>query len=150
MPALPQDELDDLLQVLGDNDPAMRAAALQTLIADPAADPRLIGPVERLITDRTAVVVSVPPPRVGEIRWLAAHALAAVRRMLDIAEPVILRGVPAPLDGAGVAAAAEAAGGRTRGGIDGVIATYAALAERGMLPAVDLIVGGHPPAKGGN
>ena len=147
---LPDAELADLLEILGDGDPAIRTAGLQTLVRSPAADERLIAPLEELLADRTAVVVSVPPPLIGELRWLAAHALAATRRALAITDPVVLGPVPAPLDANGLLAAAEAAGEPARGGIEGATATYAELARRGALPTTELVIDGEGRVRRGD
>ena len=135
MTTLPDDELEDLAGLLRDGEAAERAAALQVIAASPGADRRLVGPVEGLLEDRTPVIVSVPPPRVGQIRWLAARALAVLR-----GEPVVLAGAVEPLDAHGIAEAARAAGIPGSGGVDGACETYAALADSGALRGTDLVV----------
>lgn len=130
-------EVDELLAMLEDADQAVRAATLQTLALSPVAEERLLPALKALLDDRTPVVVSVPPPVVGELRWLAAHALASTRFRLGIDEPVRLEAVPERADATRVSAAAEAAGVRGRGGIDGLLETYAELVAARRLQLRD-------------
>jgi hypothetical protein len=85
--------------------------------------------------------VTSVPLLIGEMRWLAAHALAALRRTLELDIPVVLDDAVAPLDSTALSAAAEAAGVRLQGGVEGLLATYTELAQRGALAKTRLVLG---------
>ncbi|CCH32287.1 hypothetical protein ABZ816_33990 [Actinosynnema sp. NPDC047251] len=74
----------------------------------------------------------------GEVRWAAAQALAAERRASAVAEPVVLARVPLPLTSDGLSDLATDAGLPLRGGVEGKLASFVELRERGLLPLTDL------------
>lgn len=73
-----------------------RAQALHDLRWDPTGDVRLLPLVEDLLKDKTPCRISAPYA-CGEIRWLAALALAAERFAAGRPEPVHLHASVAPL-----------------------------------------------------
>jgi hypothetical protein len=85
-------------------------AVLLVLAEDPTADARIRAAVEALLDDR-AVCRAQPPAALTEVRWYAAHALAAERKAAGIAELVRVSSVIPPLGSATLSELAEAAYG---------------------------------------
>jgi hypothetical protein len=115
----------------------LRIATLKALMISPLEDERILPYLEEFLTDTSPCVVAIPY-RFGEIRWLAAHALAQEREALGIGEPVILRDVVRPLDLEELAVLEKEAQIQARGGIDGILQTFAQLQTQGKLPRYDL------------
>lgn len=134
---LSNQELSEIIEELTNNEVSMKSAMLKVLWDDPAADARILPYLERLLYDKTPCLLAIPY-RFGEIRWLAAHALAAERAALGIMKPVRLRNVVPPLDTAGVVSHEDKAGINGRGGVEGVLESFAILNEKGYLPRYDL------------
>ena len=78
---LNNDELQELVEDLHSEDLSMRVATLETLQKYPSSDERVLQYIEALLDDKTLCVLMLPY-RFGEIRWLAAQALAAERASL--------------------------------------------------------------------
>jgi hypothetical protein len=87
-----------------------RAAMLKELAASPTGDDEVRAAVEGLLSDETPCIVAIPPA-VGEVRWLAAHALAAECGAAGIAGTVRLAKVVRPLEDWRLAQIAAAAYG---------------------------------------
>jgi hypothetical protein len=130
-------ELDEMIEDLGSPKTSMRVATLEDLRQDPSKDPRVLPYLERLLKDTTPGIVMLPY-RFGEIRWLAAHALAAERAALGIKEPVRLQGVVRPLSTEEFVAIRNKVGIEVKGGIEGVLKSMHTLREIGKLPLYDL------------
>lgn len=97
------------------------------------ASPRLLALCEALLEDRTIALLSLPFSY-GEIRWLAADAVASLRRVLNISVPVVIPDVFGPVSGAKAEELLKAAGLESKGGIDGVIEALESLAKMDRLP----------------
>lgn len=130
-------EFQELVEDLYTKDISMRVAALRTLCEEPSEDERILPHLEALLTDTTPCVVMLPY-RFGEIRWLAAHALAAELTRLGRSKPIRLQGVVRPLDTEEFVAIRDSAGIKGRGGVDNVLETLPTLYEMGRLPLYDL------------
>lgn len=131
------DEIAEIIDMLKSPDAHRRTTMLGVLAQEPGGDPRLLPVVEGLLADDTPDLISVPM-LFGEVRWVAAHALAAERRAADVPAPVELRGVPRPLTSDELSHLVDEAGLPRRGGVDGMLASFTALRERGLLPVTDL------------
>lgn len=83
-----------------------RAITLSTLKAHPIADERVAAALELLLDDRGICVLQLPY-QFGEIRWQAAHALAAVRHALGKTGTINLAAVPGPINLADLAVMAS-------------------------------------------
>lgn len=114
-----------------------RAVSLRALAMSPLADERILPYLEELLTDTTPCVIALPY-RFGEVRWLAAYALAQERKALGIKEPVRLPDVVRPLNTNELATLAQEADVQGRGGIEGILEKFAKLRELGRLPRYDL------------
>ena len=101
------DEADvtHFLGTLKSSDAEARAISLQTLTENPLPDERIAAALNALLDDRAVCVLQLPY-QFGEVRWLVAHALAAVHRALGKTGPVTLSGVPGPINLAELAAMA--------------------------------------------
>lgn len=130
-------ELQELLEDLYSENLSMRVAVLKDLEQYPSGDTRVLSYLEALLDDKTPCVVSIPY-LFGEIHWLAAHALAAERKVLGIKEPVSLKGIVRPLDTEEFDALRKVAGIEDRGGVEGVLESFSTLREMGRLPVYDL------------
>jgi hypothetical protein len=113
--------------------PYERALALQGLSGTPLPDRRLLAVCEALLEDKTIALLGIPYC-FGEIRWCAADAVASLRRVFNISEPVVIRDVFAPVSTAQAVRLAEAAGVTPRGEVEGVIEALETLAKMDRLP----------------
>ena len=130
-------ELDEMIEDLRSHKTSIRVATLECLRQDPSKDRRVLPHLEDLLEDRTPSIVMLPY-RFGEIRWLAAHALAAERAALGIKEPVRLQDVVRPLSTEEFVAIRNKVGIEVKGGIEGVLKSMRTLREIGKLPLYDL------------
>ncbi|HEY9674064.1 MAG TPA: hypothetical protein V6D11_21680 [Waterburya sp.] len=130
-------EFQELVEALHSKQLSIRVATLKTLQKHPSSDERVLQHIEALLNDKTPCVLMLPY-RFGEIRWLAAQALAAERASLGNEEPVRLQNVVRPLDTEEFVGLREKAGVKSRGGVDGVLEALATLREMGQLPLYDL------------
>ncbi|MBP2338121.1 hypothetical protein JOF41_004299 [Saccharothrix coeruleofusca] len=131
------DELAEVIDILKSPDTYRRTTMLGVLAKDPSGDPRLLPAVEELLTDETPDLISIPL-LFGEVRWLAAHALVAERRAAAVPTPVELRGVPEPLTSDELSYLVDEHGLPREGGVHGMLASFVALREHGLLPVTDL------------
>lgn len=129
---LSHEDYHDLAAALAHAEAAERASALAACLQAPTGDPRLRPLIERLLDDRTPVIVSAPF-RYGELRWLAAHALAGERAAAGVRDPVEIPDALPPLGTAELLRAAEAAGVPVAAGAEGLLSAFGALRERGLL-----------------
>jgi hypothetical protein len=109
---------------------------LKVLIEDPTGDERIRAAVEELLDDRTPCVVMIPI-RYGEVRWLAAHALAAERRAAGLDPSVRLAGVTRPIDTGSLSVLADEVLGSARPAPP-LEERFRALQVVGRLPTYDL------------
>lgn len=134
---LSDDEFHEMIEDLHSQEISMRVAALKNLRRHPSEDLRVLPYLEALLDDTTPCIVMLPY-RFGEIRWLAAYALAAERAALGIKEPVRLQGVVQPLSTDEYEAIHRAVGIEVKGGVEGVLKGMHTLREMGQLPLYDL------------
>lgn len=127
------DEFNQLAANLQSQEVTLRTSALKDLAQYPSGDARILPLLETLLQDKTPCIVMLPY-RFGEVRWLAAHALAAEYAALGIAKTVRLEGVVRPINTQEFATLEQAANLKSTGGVQGVLATFARLQELGSLP----------------
>lgn len=132
-----KDEIAEIIDILKSPDAHRRTTMLGVLAQEPSGDPRLLAVVGELLADDTPDLISIPM-LFGEVRWVAAHALAAERRAAAVPTPVELQGVPRPLTSDELSRLVDESGLPRKGGVDGMLASFAALRERGLLPVSDL------------
>lgn len=131
-------EVQEIIEDLDSQNTSMRVATLKDLRQDPSKDQRVLRHLERLLKDTTPGIVMLPY-RFGEIRWLAAYALAAERAALGIKKPVHLQGVVRPFSTEEfVTIRNNAVGIEVKGGIEGVLKSMPILREQGKLPLYNL------------
>ena len=116
---LTSEDFSEFVQDMIGDDVSLRADGLQVLWESPSADERVLPYLSRLLYDKSPCLLSIPY-LFGEIRWLAAHALAAERAALGIQKPVCLPQVVKPLETGDIVRAEYAAGIEPRGGVDGL------------------------------
>jgi hypothetical protein len=82
-----RDQVSKLVAMLRSDQAGTRVAVLQTLLVSPRLEPPVVEAIEALLADRQVAILSIPYSY-GEIRYLAAEALAAsraaARRMADV------------------------------------------------------------------
>jgi hypothetical protein len=139
---LSQDDFESLSSGLREGQPQERVYALRSIIEGPTRDTRLLPQLEALLKDDTPCVVSLPY-LFGEVRWLAAHALASERASLGQVTPVQLKAVPRPQEMNALALLAQQHGIQHRGGVPGMLELFALLRQQGLLPVVDLTLPSH-------
>jgi hypothetical protein len=134
-PAEPNGDIAFHLKRLTTGDPETRANSLRALGQAPFANEQLLAACERLLDDRTITLLGIPYSY-GEIRWVAADAVAAIRGALGRKEPVVIQDAFAPIDGTRVGQLAEQTGiaSSPKPGIDGAIETLERIAAAGKLP----------------
>ena len=137
-----------VLAKLGSDDVNDRVIALRGLAVAPLAEATVLAACERLLEDRTMALLSIPQ-QYGEVRWVAAEAVAALRGVLGSAVDVVLEDAIAPcsaeslgalsreLQAAGEAAVGEGAG--EGGGAEGILERLTKLAAQGRLPRRRLV-----------
>lgn len=99
----------------------------------PCADERVLEACERALEDRAMVLLTIPYSY-GEVRWVAADAVVAVRAALGRPAPVVLEDAFAPVTSVGPLAAAagiEMEKGAT--GVEAAVRTLEKLAAMGKL-----------------
>ncbi|WP_218080575.1 hypothetical protein [Anthocerotibacter panamensis] len=127
-------DLLETIQDLQSEDVKVRARMLRLLTTEDD-DPRLLPYIEPLLEDKTVCIVHIPI-HYGEIRYLAATALAEVRAAVGIWEKVCVE-VVAPLNVTELYQIAEAAGVKKRyelPGDEGTFDLFIRLREMGKLP----------------
>lgn len=129
---LEQSEFEHYVEFLGGT-PRQRAISLSGIALDPSPDPRLLALCEPLLDDRTIALFG-QPYTFGEIRWLAADAVAALRRTLGIPDPVVIPDVFVPVSMGKAILMANAAGVPAGAGLEGAIQALETLAKMGLLP----------------
>lgn len=135
--ALTDDDLAFFAECLRSKDTKERIFALQRRRDVPSGDPRVLPLLEGALEDRTIAMIG-RPPMFGELRVLAAQALAAERKAQGIEDPVGLGPVPQPLSSDELARLADQHGVRTHGGETGLAMRYRILRDRRLLPNTEL------------
>lgn len=130
-------EFNEFVKDMQSENLSLRVAGLKVLRQRPSGDKRVLSHLERLLEDKTPCLLSIPFVY-GELRWLAAQALAAERAKLGINQPVYLWNVVKPLNSKGYATARRAANIKGEGGLEGVLKNLVILRDMGCLPMVDL------------
>ena len=134
---LTEQDFIEWVEDLRSDDPAWRAVTLRTLWDMPTGDARILPYVEQLLYDKTPCVLGLPYI-FGEIRWLAAKALAAERKTQGISTPVHVQNVVQPIYSSIITAAEEAAGLEYKPGIEGILENFWILRDMGYLPRIDM------------
>jgi hypothetical protein len=129
-------EFEDLVGDLRSSEVDTRRCALIDVRDHPTGDCRVIPYLQSLCEDTAICVVSLPF-LFGEIRWLAAHALAAEYRVAKLDTQVTLR-VIKPINTDEFVAIRDAASIVGKGGVDGVIKTLGQLQRLGLLPFYEI------------
>lgn len=129
---LTDQEFTELLEDMYSDELSLRVAAVRNLWRYPTADPRILPYLEELLHDTTPCLLGIPYI-FGEIRWLAAKALAAERTALGINEPVCVT-VVKPADTMDIMRAADKANFDLQGGVDGLIEDLGRLHQMGYMP----------------
>jgi hypothetical protein len=84
---LDEAEFQDFVNIITEGDSKKIATWIKVLIGYPSGDPRLLPYLEALLDNKTLCIISIPFTH-GEIRYLAAHALADERAKQGIDLPV--------------------------------------------------------------
>lgn len=134
---LTNQEFAEFVEDITSGNLSLIVATLEDLRDYPSADERVLPYLERLQYNKTPCILGIPLI-FGEVRWLAAHALAAERAKLGIRKPIYLRNVVKPINTAGITYAEEAANIEFKGGVEGVLENLAILRDKGYLPLYDL------------
>lgn len=125
----------NLLDDLKSSDAKQRVYTLRALLVRPSSQPEILAELENLLDDRTCELIKIPI-QFGEVRILAAEALAVARAQLGDPRPVRLCDVPKPLTVDKMQPFWERAGLPTFGGprpLEG----YIKLRDAGLLPTSD-------------
>jgi hypothetical protein len=134
-----ESDVQRLLADLESPQPQDRVYALRCLAEAPLADTRILAAAEILLADESLTVLSIPYT-FGEVRWVAAAAVAALRGALHRSDEVRLADVPTPLTPDRLGALAEAVGlTDISGGIEGSLDAVARLRALGQLPRRNLV-----------
>lgn len=82
-------DFTEFVEDMMNGDITLRASSVEALWKLPTGDKRFLPYLEELLHDKTPCVLGLPYIY-GEIRWLAAHALAAEREVQGIGVLVYL------------------------------------------------------------
>lgn len=124
-----EEKLPDMLEYLNAEDSFDRGRALRYLTGIPDLRDEVLARIHELLEDRTVAIIRIPI-RYGEVRILAAEALASVRAAQGDPNPVVLENVPRPLTAERMAPFKEGVDLQVRGAIK----VYEALRELDRLP----------------
>lgn len=137
MPLSDQDYAE-VVAFLRDPDPDQRVTMLRVLRSDPSGDSRLVPILTDLLEDRHVALLGIPL-NFGEVRWLAAHVLAAEYRQAKVTHPIVMRDVPIPMTSNALSLMAEARRITVdRTGISGQVQQYDLLRAMGAIKTIDL------------
>jgi len=118
---------------LASTDARARVRTLQAIAENPVADRTLLAACEESLDDREVCLIQIPY-RFGEVRIVAADAVAALREKLGIAQPVVVTEAFMPLTTDDVARLARSAGVPMQSAVDGTIATLRQLVAQSSVP----------------
>lgn len=133
----------ELMEDLNSEDVSLKAATLRAFWKLPSGDKRVLSHLEGLLDNKIPCVLGYPY-MFGEVRWLAAKALAAEQEAQGNHKLVRLQNVVIPIDTMGIMQAADSANIRVQGGVEGIIETFVTLHEMGYLPTYDLLLSPQP------
>jgi hypothetical protein len=119
---------------LRSDDPRRRAGGLRAFSRHPSGDPGVLPILEDLLDDRTPSIVRFPIAY-GEIRWMAAEALAAERFRQALTELIIAPQTVIPLSATKLFRLAAAAGVPYG---DSWESLFTRMRDRGLLPTEDI------------
>lgn len=94
---LTDDDFQFFVECIQHEDPEERVFALSRRRDVPSGDPRVLQYLETALEDRTVWKLGLPATY-GELRYLAAQALTAERKLQQIDTPVIIEAMPEPLN----------------------------------------------------
>ncbi len=137
---LTNQEFPEFVEDITSGNVSQVVATLEDLRDYPSGDHRVLPYLEHLLHDKTPCILGIPLI-FGEVRWLAAHALAAERATLGIRKAIRLRNVVKPINTARITYAEEAANIEFKGGVEGVLESLAILRDMDKLPLYDLYFG---------
>ena len=143
---LTDQDFTELMEGLTGPDESARGITLRALWQLPTGDKRFLPYLEELLNDKTPCLLGLPFIY-GEIRWLAAQALAAEREAQGIMEPVYLENIVKPIYTDGISKAEEEAGVEFKWGVEGVLENLPILRDGGYLPMYDLELWPRPAQK---
>lgn len=133
---LTKKELDETVSGLQHEEPRQRVIWLKLIFENPTGDPHLLPYLEALIEDKIPVLIGIPF-FFGEVRWMAAYALAAEYKKQGIDKVIRLEQVAKPIMDNQLAQLAEAHGVLYKGGIEGFLEAFEKLRNIGVLPFGD-------------
>lgn len=133
-------ELAETIATLQNPDPAERAAILKALWIWPAQDSRLLPHIRGLLID-TAPCIFGTPVQIGEIRWLAAHAIFAEYKAQRRRESICLEDVVKPLKATELVDIAKKVGIAGDANRAALLAAFVELQRLGQLPTTHLELG---------
>jgi len=133
---LTDEDFEGTVEYLTGEHLGLRVGMLKVSWESPSADPRVLPYLEDLLHDKTPCVLGHPYV-FGEIRWLAAKALAAERAALGINEPVRAT-VVSPAETRDIIKGEYEANIQPRGGVEGLLSNLAILRDMGYMPMVEL------------
>ena len=133
---LTEQEFTELMEDIASEDVSFLAATLKVLWEYPSADRRVLPYLEPLLHDKTPCVLGHPYV-FGEIRWLAAKALAAERAALGINQLVQVT-VVKPAETLDIMQAEYEAKIDGEGGVEGLLESLAILRDMGYMPMTEL------------
>lgn len=128
-----QDDVAFWIGQLASVDARVRVRSLQAIAEHPVADLTLLAACETLLGDRELCLLKIPY-RYGEVRIVAADAVAALRERIGITQPVVVSEAFMPLTTDDVARFARAAGLPMQSAVDGTIATLRQLVAQSGIP----------------
>ncbi len=143
---LTDQDFTEFMESLTGPDTSLRGITLRALWQLPTGDKRLLPYLEELLDDKTACLLGLPFIY-GEIRWLAAQALAAEREAQGMTEPVYLQNIVKPIYTNGISKAESEAGIEFKWGVEGVLENLPILRDLGYLPMYDLELWPRPAQK---
>ncbi|MGB0384761.1 MAG: hypothetical protein ACPGWR_08070 [Ardenticatenaceae bacterium] len=133
---LTDQEFTELLEDMNSGELGLLVGGLKDLWRYPSADERVLPYLEERLEDKTPCVLGYPY-LFGEIRWLAAQALAAERAALGINQPVRVM-VVKPAETMDIMAAEYEAKIDGEGGVEGLLESLAILRDMGYMPMKEL------------
>jgi hypothetical protein len=92
-----EEQFQEFVQMIEGNEVRLKSVWFRSLATVPSGDARVLPYLQEAIKDTTMCMLGIPI-EYGELRWMAAHALAAEYSVQEIITPVILKQVPQPID----------------------------------------------------
>lgn len=133
---LPDHQIDEILNELTSASSSHRVHMAVELAATPLADARVLETLEALLDDMTPTVIQIPIT-IGEVRWVAAHAVSATRGALGRPRDLVISDITLPIRDHEVVRLAEERWGDEAIWL-GLFGMYARLQSEGALPKGEL------------